>query len=141
MASYDSSAITTFEVDSSAVELLRYDHDREVLIVTYAGGADYEYAGVPFEIATAAAAAESVGRYVNTNIKGEYESFNPDAPIPMERMLDLADMAEEMLDELERDCSRAQCMSDPALDAIVSLSHATRSFLEQADEIEKKERS
>lgn len=67
-------AYMTFDVDSTAVEELGYDNELELLYITYSGGGEYTYFDVPMEIAMACASAESVGVFVNTQIKGVYES-------------------------------------------------------------------
>ena len=60
------------KVDSSAVEAVEHAEGRRELVVTYAGGARYAYAGVPAETFRALLAAESIGLFVNREIKPGY---------------------------------------------------------------------
>jgi hypothetical protein len=59
-------------VESSAVEAIDYKERPRRLIVTYAGGATYAYAGVPRHTWDALRAAESKGRLVNLEIKPRF---------------------------------------------------------------------
>lgn len=62
-------------VKSSNIEAI--GHDGDALHVQYRGGGTYTYAGVPestFHAARSAArSAESVGRFLHANIKGQYD--------------------------------------------------------------------
>lgn len=62
----------TFE-NSSQIKTIRYfadDHRLEIYFVT---GKVYEYYKVPESVYEGALTADSIGKYVNTNIKGKYE--------------------------------------------------------------------
>ena len=59
-------------VFSSMVQTVAYDSDTQVMIVTFNTGKSYAYAGVPEDVAAAAANAGSVGEYINSEIKGRY---------------------------------------------------------------------
>ena len=56
-------------VESSAIEALDYEPKRRKLIVSFAGGATYSYAGVPAAKWKALLAAESKGRFINGEVK------------------------------------------------------------------------
>lgn len=73
----------SYEVESSAINAVYYDAGNEELVIEYAGGGEYTYVDVPQEILNAMLSSESVGRYVNSTIKGSYDSvegFGSDAP-------------------------------------------------------------
>lgn len=57
-------------VKSSNVAEVGYDGD--VLEVTFRNGSRYRYSGVPREVHDELVSAESVGRYLNQNVKGQY---------------------------------------------------------------------
>jgi hypothetical protein len=59
-------------VESSAVEAVDYKERARRLIVTYSGGATYAYAGVPRASWDALLGAESIGRFVNLEIKPRF---------------------------------------------------------------------
>lgn len=55
---------------SSNVHSVAYDKDTETLAVRFLNGGLYSYAGVGLEVFTGLVHAASVGRYLNTVIKG-----------------------------------------------------------------------
>ncbi len=59
-------------VDSSNVAEVGYDEDAMVLEVGFHGGAVYQYHGVPVDVHAELMASGSVGRFLNTRIKGQY---------------------------------------------------------------------
>jgi hypothetical protein len=64
--------ILATDVNSTVVTEWWYHADYEVLVVTYKGGA-YRYAGVPYSVAVGLMNTTSVGKYLNTEVKGKYE--------------------------------------------------------------------
>ncbi|MGA0598711.1 KTSC domain-containing protein [Enterovirga sp. CN4-39] len=60
------------EVESSAVKAVDHDARRRELTVTFASGARYAYSGVTEETYEALLRAESVGRFVNLEIKPRF---------------------------------------------------------------------
>jgi hypothetical protein len=61
------------KVDSTAVEEVGYDAERRWLDIRYTGGKLYRYFGVPPEAYRALLVADSIGAFVNTEIKGAYD--------------------------------------------------------------------
>ena len=59
--------------DSAMVKEMSYVPDSEALVITYKSGASYVYKGVPFSTVTALLSVESVGKAVNSLVKGKYE--------------------------------------------------------------------
>lgn len=59
--------------NSSNVESISWDSEGDIMYVKYQWGGTYAYKGVPYQRAVAAANADSVGSYINKNIKGQYE--------------------------------------------------------------------
>ena len=59
-------------VDSSNVAEVGYDEDAMVLEVEFHGGKVYQYHGVPVDVHREMMASGSVGRFLNTRIKGQY---------------------------------------------------------------------
>ena len=59
-------------VESSQVVSVGYDSGAQALEVEFAGGAVYQYAGVPDHVHREMLAADSVGRYLNVHIKGAF---------------------------------------------------------------------
>jgi len=57
-------------VDSSNVESVGYDEDSSTLQVEFKNGGVYQYFDVPEEVFIGLRDADSVGRYLNVNIKG-----------------------------------------------------------------------
>lgn len=61
--------------NSSQVEKIKYLPEEKTLRVTYknkTGGSTYDYYGVPKEIWDGLIAAESVGKYLNAEVKSKY---------------------------------------------------------------------
>jgi hypothetical protein len=56
-------------VESSAVEAVGYDADQQELWVRFTGGAVYAYVDVPEDTHRALLAADSIGTFVNHEIK------------------------------------------------------------------------
>ena len=70
----DYSKIETHEVDSSCFSRVGYDSDREILKVQFRdSGVYYVYFDFPADEYRAFCGSESLGRYFNAYIKGEYE--------------------------------------------------------------------
>lgn len=63
---------------SSNLDAMRYDPTRELLLVRFKGGAVYAYEGVPADIATGLAEADSPGRYMAENIKRVFAAVKQD---------------------------------------------------------------
>lgn len=61
------------KVESSNIEQVGYDNEDSVLFVEYKGGARYSYSKVPQKIYVQLLEAESVGRFMNEEIKGTYD--------------------------------------------------------------------
>ena len=59
--------------DSRTVSELRYNPDTKVLSITFVTGKTYDYSDVPERVVDQAMSAESIGSFVNNNIKGEYK--------------------------------------------------------------------
>lgn len=59
---------------SGMVNTIKYDEDTKVLTLTFNSGGTYEYKDVPEEVFKDMLAAESVGKYFHSNIKGKYET-------------------------------------------------------------------
>lgn len=63
--------------ESSNLKSFDYDINTRILTVVFKGNAKYEYAGVPIEVHAKMVEAymrkESVGRFLNKEIKGKYE--------------------------------------------------------------------
>ena len=59
-------------VDSSNVESVGYDENSSTLQVEYKNGGVYQYFDVPEEVFIGLRDTDSVGRYLNANIKGTY---------------------------------------------------------------------
>ena len=62
----------TVAVDSSTLQNVAYDNDKKALILTFASGSLYEYAGVPPSVVRGLLLAPSKGRYFNEHIKTRY---------------------------------------------------------------------
>ena len=60
-------------VESSNVGAIGYDQDTEILYVEFKSGMTYKYEKVPFWQYTELMDANSVGKYLNAEIKGTYE--------------------------------------------------------------------
>jgi len=60
------------QVSSSMVNAVGYDKKNQTLCVDFNGGKTYEYYDVPIEVYEGLADAGSVGRYLNSEVKGKY---------------------------------------------------------------------
>ncbi len=60
-------------VESSNIDSIGYDQDSETLYVEFKSGITYKYENVPFYKYTELMDANSVGRYLNAEIKGAHE--------------------------------------------------------------------
>lgn len=60
---------------SSAVTGTGYDASKGILAVQFKGGRTYHYQGVPQETVAAMNSAESIGKFVNSNITGKFEQY------------------------------------------------------------------
>lgn len=60
------------DVDSSSVQQIAYDEPSHTVAVKFLGGALYTYDGVGEQVYSGLMNSESVGRYLNTAIKGSY---------------------------------------------------------------------
>ena len=58
--------------NSSRVSALQYDEWKQELIITYKRGGDYKYFNVPESEYISLIQAESVGKFINQNIKPKY---------------------------------------------------------------------
>ncbi|MGH6957800.1 MAG: KTSC domain-containing protein [Caulobacteraceae bacterium] len=58
--------------DSSAIRAIRYDAERQRLVVRFIDGDEYAYVGVPGEVHRSFAEAESKGRFFAQQIRGRY---------------------------------------------------------------------
>lgn len=95
---------------------MAYDTDWEELTVVYTGGGEYCYMDVPFNVAIAASEADSVGQYVNQNIKGVYESFDPSKRLSDEVILTIASEAVKLsalIDEIAGDRVYLDAAAEP----------------------------
>ena len=61
-------------VRSSSVRWVGYDLDDHVLEIGFVSGGVYHYLDVPPEEVLAMLESDSIGRYLNRQIKGRYES-------------------------------------------------------------------
>ena len=61
------------DVYSSNVQSVAYDEDANAMVVTWLKGKRSAYIGVPEDLAWEAANAPSVGTFLNSRIKGQYE--------------------------------------------------------------------
>ena len=61
------------EVDSSAVDRVEHDAEAGILSVWYKGGERYNYRDVPTDVYQALLDADSIGAFVNAEIKPNYE--------------------------------------------------------------------
>ncbi len=64
--------IPRIAVKSSNVRSIGYDASQQALDVEFGSGGVYRYAGVPPETHAKLMAAESVGRFVGSEIKGKF---------------------------------------------------------------------
>jgi hypothetical protein len=61
------------QVESSNVAAVGYDEEQESLYVEFKSGSTYKYLEVPFYAYEEMLSADSIGRYLNKEIKGRYE--------------------------------------------------------------------
>ena len=61
--------MTTYKMDSSAIDEITYDTETKLLRVTFKSGGTYEYYEVPKKLITNWLKAESAGRYFHKYIK------------------------------------------------------------------------
>jgi KTSC domain len=57
---------------STAVRAIRYDSERQRLIVRFIDGDEYAYVGVPGEVHRSFVDAESKGRFFSQSIRGRF---------------------------------------------------------------------
>ena len=60
------------DVDSSNVESVAYDGETKTLAIKYVNGGLYSYDAVDMQVYTDLVHAESVGKFLNQQIKGRY---------------------------------------------------------------------
>ena len=58
--------------DSTAIRAIRYDEERQRLLVRFIDGDEYAYVGVPGEVHRSLVDAESKGRFFAEAIRGRY---------------------------------------------------------------------
>ena len=58
--------------DSSAIRAIRYDEERQRLLVRFIDGDEYAYVGVPGEVHRSFVDAESKGRFFAEAIRGKF---------------------------------------------------------------------
>lgn len=68
------------KVTSRNIESIGYDAATKKLRVQFKGGALYEYDDVPSETHANALAAESKGRFFQSNIRGQFPGFRKITP-------------------------------------------------------------
>lgn len=61
-----------YRIDSSAISAVGYDEASRTLELEFAGGAVYDYDGVPPDEVLGLLEAESRGRYFDERIRGPY---------------------------------------------------------------------
>ncbi|MGH8446487.1 MAG: KTSC domain-containing protein [Solimonas sp.] len=67
-------------VKSSNIRSVGYDAAPQTLEIEFTSGTLYQYAKVPAEKHTGLMAAESVGRYFGTEIRGKYDATKVEQP-------------------------------------------------------------
>ena len=60
------------QVESSAIQAIRYDEERAKLFVTFNDGDEYVYVGVPGEVHRSFVDADSKGRFFAYEIRDQY---------------------------------------------------------------------
>ncbi len=65
------------KVKSSNVESVMYDEDQKELFVKFLSGSTYKYRGISVEIAQELFKSPSIGKFLNTRIKGIYQYEGP----------------------------------------------------------------
>jgi len=58
--------------ESTAIRAIRYDKERQRLLVRFIDGDEYAYVGVPGEVHRSFVDAESKGRFFSDKIRGRY---------------------------------------------------------------------
>jgi lysyl-tRNA synthetase class 2 len=58
--------------ESTAIRAIRYDAERQRLVVRFIDGDEYAYVGVPGEVHRSFAGAESKGGFFAAEIRGRY---------------------------------------------------------------------
>jgi hypothetical protein len=66
-------SIVAIAVDSSMANAIGYDEESQVLQIEFASGAIYQYSGVEPETWEELHDTDSIGRYYNAEIKGNYQ--------------------------------------------------------------------
>ena len=61
------------KVDSSNVNAVGYDEETEELYVEFHSGSTYKYLNVPYYVFEELCDADSVGQYLNKEVKNTYE--------------------------------------------------------------------
>ena len=61
------------EVESSNIKSIGYETETKILKVEYLSGLKYEYSDVPAKVFDDFLDSISKGKYMNQNIKGQYE--------------------------------------------------------------------
>lgn len=59
--------------DSKTISTIKYEQKTKVLTITYTTQKTYDYAKVPEQIWSGCLVAESIGKFVNEHIKGQYQ--------------------------------------------------------------------
>jgi hypothetical protein len=72
--------IEYYDVDSSFVQQIGYDHQQQYLLITTQSGRKYRWEA-PISILSGARTATSVGRYLHRHLLGQYRGqvFNPNS--------------------------------------------------------------
>lgn len=70
--------MSMIRVTSSTISEIGYFSDSQVLRVKFKNGAIYEYQEVPYDVYQTVIEAESVGKAINSEVKGvyQYEQIN-----------------------------------------------------------------
>ncbi len=66
-------SIVAMAVDSSMANAVGYDEENQVLQIEFASGAIYQYSGVEPEVWEELHDTDSIGKYYNAEIKGNYD--------------------------------------------------------------------
>ena len=64
--------MTITNINSSNIQTVEYNEDLNTLIVEFKSGAKYAYSTVPKAVFDRMITADSVGRYLNSNIRNNY---------------------------------------------------------------------
>lgn len=64
--------MTITNIKSSNIKTIEYNEEIQTLTVEFQSGAKYAYSKVPKNVFTRLVSANSVGRYLNENIKNNY---------------------------------------------------------------------